>query len=173
MLHLYALFAEYIHILCICAVYIRGTCIPPGACADYSTRKEFTPQKQKARDLFVSRLALKESRVSFWPYAPENGPPAALHARHSSSFWALGSCLRAYSRRRARVYPRTVPDRQNPRPLWHGCTLRRVRSGGRAGGRQGRWSSRCTAYRRYTAPYTQRRALAGRTAQMRPLFFNT
>lgn len=59
------------------------------------------------------------------------------------------------------------------RPLWHGCTLRRVRSGGRAGGRQGRWSSRCTAYRRYTAPYTQRRALAERTAQMRPLFFNT
>ena len=101
MLHLYALFAEYIHILCIFTVYIRGTCIPPGACADYSTRKEFTPQKQKARDPFVSRLALKESRVSFSLYAPENGPPAALHARHSSSFWALGSCLRAYSRRRA------------------------------------------------------------------------
>lgn len=117
MLHLYALFAEYIHILCICAVYIRGTCIPPGACADYSTRKEFTPQKQKARDPFVSRLALKESRVSFSLYAPENGPPAAVHAAHSSSFWALGSCLRAYSRRRARVYPRTVPDRQNPAPL--------------------------------------------------------
>lgn len=129
MLHLYALFAEYIHILCIYTVYIRSTCIPPGACADYSTRKEFTPQKQKARDPFVSRLALKEFRVSFSLYAPENGPPAALHAAHSSSFWALGSCLRAYSRRRARVYPRTVPDRQNPpaplarvyfapRPLW-------------------------------------------------------
>ena len=73
----------------------------PEACADYSTRKEFTPQKQKARDPFVSRLALKESRVSFWLYAPENGPPAAVHAAHSSSFWALGSCLRAYSRRRA------------------------------------------------------------------------
>ena len=52
----------------------------PEACADYSTRKEFTPQKQKARDPFVSRLALKESRVSFSLYAPENGPPAALHA---------------------------------------------------------------------------------------------
>ena len=50
----------------------------PEACADYSTRKEFTPQKQKARDPFVSRLALKESRVSFWLYAPENGPPAAV-----------------------------------------------------------------------------------------------
>ena len=73
----------------------------PEACADYSTRKEFTPQKQKARDPFVSRLALKEFRVSFSLYAPENGPPAAVHAAHSSSFWALGSCLRAYSRRRA------------------------------------------------------------------------
>lgn len=30
MLHLYALFAEYIHILCICTVYIRGTCILSG-----------------------------------------------------------------------------------------------------------------------------------------------
>ena len=76
-------------------------CILPGACADYSTRKEFTPQKQKARDPFVSRLALKESRVSFCLYAPEKGPPAALHARHSSSFCALGSFLSAASRRRA------------------------------------------------------------------------
>lgn len=76
-------------------------CILPGACADYSTRKEFTPQKQKARDPFVSRLALKESRVSFYLYAPEKGPPAALHARHSSSFCVLGSFLSAASRRRA------------------------------------------------------------------------
>ena len=61
--------------------YIFGThAACPEACADYSTRKEFTPQKQNARDPFVSRLALKESRVSFWLYAPENGPPAALHA---------------------------------------------------------------------------------------------
>lgn len=34
-------------------------------------------------------------------YAPEKGPPAALHARHSSSFCALGSFLSAASRRRA------------------------------------------------------------------------
>ena len=58
-------------------------------------------KKQNARDPFVSRLALKEFRVSFCLYAPEKGPPAALHARHSSSFCALGSFLSAASRRRA------------------------------------------------------------------------
>ena len=101
MLHLYALFEEYIHILCI-AQYIFGAhAACPEACADYSTRKEFTPQKQNARDPFVSRLALKESRVLFCLYAPEKGLPAALHARHSSSFCALGSFLSAASRRRA------------------------------------------------------------------------
>ena len=45
--------------------------------------------------IFVSRLARKESRVSFSLYAPENGPPAAVHAAHSSSFWA---CLLYTSR---------------------------------------------------------------------------
>ena len=84
------------------AQYIFGAhAACPEACADYSTRKEFTPQKQNARDPFVSRLALKEFRVSFCLYAPEKGPPAALHARHSSSFCALGSFLSAASRRRA------------------------------------------------------------------------
>ena len=82
--------------------YIFGTHADcPETCADYSTRKGSTPQKQKPRDPFVSRLALKESRVSFWLYAPEKGPPAALHARHSNSFCALGSFLSAASRRRA------------------------------------------------------------------------
>ena len=82
--------------------YIFGAfCILSGGiCAPCPLAAAHTA-KQNARDPFVSRLALKESRVSFCLYAPEKGPPAALHARHSSSFCALGSFLSAASRRRA------------------------------------------------------------------------
>ena len=90
------------------------------------------------------------------------------HAPHSSSSWALGSCLRIYLPAGRRVYPRTVPDSKTPAP-WHGCTLRRVRSGAQADGK-GRWSSRCGMHAQEAPHHIQRRALSGRTTQMRPLF---
>ena len=43
MLHLYALFEEYIHILCICTVYIRGTCsLSGGMCGLQHTERIHT-----------------------------------------------------------------------------------------------------------------------------------
>ena len=43
MLHLYALFEEYIRILCICAVYIRGTCsLSGGMCGLQHTERIHT-----------------------------------------------------------------------------------------------------------------------------------
>ena len=48
MLHLYALFAEYIHILCICAVYIRGTCsLSGGMCGLQHTERIHTAKTKR------------------------------------------------------------------------------------------------------------------------------
>ena len=91
----------YSHFMHLCSIYSGRSASCPAACVHPAHWLRPAPQKQKARDPFVSRLAPKESRVSLCLYAPEKGPPAAFHARHSSSFCALGSFLSAASRRRA------------------------------------------------------------------------
>ena len=173
MLHLYALFAEYIHILCIYTVYIRGTCSLSGGMCGLQHTERIHTAKTKSPGSFCE------------PSGPERVPgfvlalcagkwPARRRPCGAQQFLlGLGQLLDGHTPAAGRrAYPRTVPDSKIPGPSGTGVfcaasALVCARGGG------SRWSSRCTAYRRYTAPYTQRRALAGRTAQMRPLFFNT
>ena len=174
MLHLYALFAEYIHILCVYTVYIRGTCSLSGGMCGLQHTERIHTAKTKSPGPF--REPSGPERVPGFVLALCAGKwPARRRPCGAQQFLlGLGQLLEGILPPQGGAFIRAqFQISKNPRPLWHGCTLRRVRSGGRAGGRQGRWSSRCTAYRRYTAPYTQRRPWAAPCGQMRPLLRST
>ncbi len=172
MLHLYALFEEYIHILCICTVYIRGTCSLSGGMCGLQHTERIHTAKTKSPGPF--REPSGPERVPGFVFALYAGKWPARRAPCGAQQFLLGlgqlfqGILPGAGRR---AYPRTVPDRQNPRPLWHGCTLRRLPlwwARRRAAGSVVQPVYSCTAC---TAHHIDEGGLWPGTAQMRPLFF--
>ena len=173
MLHLYALFEEYIHILCICTVYIRGTCSLSGGMCGLQHTERIHTAKTKSPGPF--REPSGPERVPGFVFALYAGKWPARRAPCAAQQFllGLGQLLEGILPPQGGAFIRAqFQIGKTPGPSGTGvlCAASALVCAQADGSR---WSSRCTAYRLYTAPYTQRRALAGRTAQMRPLFFNT
>ena len=174
MLYLYALFAEYIHILCICAVYIRGTCSLSGGMCGLQHTERIHTAKTKRPGPFCEPSGPERVPGFVLSLCAGKGPARRAPCAAQQLFLRLGQLFERSFPPQGAALVRTAlhvgkgrctsgPGVAGPSAAFVG-----LQAGGRVGGPAG-----VQRGRRYTAPYTQRRALAGRTAQMRPLFFNT
>ncbi len=106
--------------LCICAVYIRGTCSLSGGMCGLQHTERIHTAKQNARDPFVSRLALKEFRVRFVFMRRKRARPPRSMRGTAALFAPWAAFERSFPPAGRCACPHSAPRRQRPLHLCPG-----------------------------------------------------